>query len=460
MDRYRQNYWSLYYKFITDFQSLTYKGYQLNLLTHFPSLIRGNQALWLQFKESTFNKKFSYLVTQESEIQQIYNHALTLKCKKQSKKDATRPIVKWQDQLIRLPKNMLEEYFPSKKIMTVYTTRYEGASVYLEDYLVKEPLDAINKVHHQLESIFKRYKHDPVYNEISFQHMLRKKLAFVIRQIEMTEHFIQTVNPSCVIISSPNHFGRIAAFVASRYAIPTISLQHGIIGNEFGFIPKVATIDALYGRWEVDWYVSKGAVPSSLAIIGHPRFDQANEKPSITKQQLYDRLHLNTERKSMLIIVRGERQVHKWKLFIDKLKANMNLNIIVRDYKATETHPLVKQYPSVKSSEDIGLYDLLLHVDIVVSYQSTVALEAMLTNKPTFMMQSPLPSYSGYYNKLQPLVQSNPTKLAELVIQFFQKKSFQKYCKKVQMDFLQQAYPDRSSSSKRLVQLIEQIIQG
>ncbi|WP_411953831.1 hypothetical protein ACKXGF_11360 [Alkalibacillus sp. S2W] len=83
-------------------------------------------------------------------------------------------------------------------------------------------------------------------------------MSTAINQIEISNNMLKDIPTSCIVISSPNHFSRVLTFVATKRGIPTICTQHGIIGNEFGYIPKIADVDAVYGQYEMDWYKSLG----------------------------------------------------------------------------------------------------------------------------------------------------------------------------------------------------------
>ncbi|MFP3490959.1 CDP-glycerol glycerophosphotransferase family protein, partial [Staphylococcus sp. SIMBA_130] len=77
------------------------------------------------------------------------------------------------------------------------------------------------------------------------------------------------------------------------------------------FIPKIATIDAVYGNYEVEWYKRLGVAKKTVAITGHPRFDQAFQPSTVKKSTFYKQLGLDKNKKTIMIVVRGNRDIVK-----------------------------------------------------------------------------------------------------------------------------------------------------
>jgi len=93
----------------------------------------------------------------------------------------------------------------------------------------------------------------------------------------------------------------------------------------------------------------------------------------------------------------------------------------------------------------------------VVSYSSTVGLEAMLANKTVFILNEEFPGYSGYYNNLDEMVQTDPRKLGELIKKYFNDPNWHIDAQKKREEFLKYAYPDVSMSGERLKKLINRM---
>ncbi|WP_411953830.1 hypothetical protein ACKXGF_11355 [Alkalibacillus sp. S2W] len=160
-----------------------------------------------------------------------------------------------------------------------------------------------------------------------------------------------------------------------------------------------------------------------------------------------------------MVVVRGERHISKWETLLEKISASkeFEFNILLKDFTNTDTYELEKKFTFIKSTQSYGLYEALPHVDCVVSYPSTVGLEAMLVHKPLFIMQNKLLSYTGYFDRLGELVQKDPEKLADLIIKFFNEPKWTKEVSEIRVKFIEYAYPDLGLSSDRLLALINKV---
>lgn len=473
MNTYVKNYWSLYLDFLHDFRALTYKGFSLAYFVHFPSLLRSNTALWKDLYNEKFADRLNNKVEDRKEIQAVFDKFIQSH-KKPFIKNKHGKVAVVYDTILRLPERTMNGYFNKTNTLFVMAgsknnkktsnrseqqvkTLYDITVTYLSNYKM-EKRKAIIQLQNQAKSLFQTYKTNHVYQDKMFQGLLLKKIAEIVNRIEQSICFMGEVPVSCIVVSSTHSYiNRILALVAAEKGIPTICMQHGIIANEFGYLPKISTIDAVYGNFEVDWYRRIGVPKESLAIIGHPRFDQAFEAPTLSQRKFCKLLGLDKKKKTLMIVVRGNRDIAKWRTLIETISKKVSLNIVVKDFPSN-THALTSEFPFVYPTKSLTLYDILPHVDAVVSYPSTVGLEAMLANKPLFLLNKKLPSYTGYFNSLGELVQSDPKKLGEMIISYFNDTNWNQYVQKKREDFLREAYPDFSSSGERLKRLINKLI--
>ncbi|MDV2582907.1 hypothetical protein [Alkalibacillus haloalkaliphilus] len=235
-------------------------------------------------------------------------------------------------------------------------------------------------------------------------------------------------------------------------------MQHGIISSEFGYIPKIAQVDAVYGEFEKQWFQSKSVDPNSIEIFGHPRFDLLEEGAVVSKRNFNKKLKLSQRKKTILLVVRGKNQLTEWRQFINRLNRLGNYNILLRDFPNNSNHSLLSEFSHLKSTKGMSLYDVLHHADAVVVYSSTVALESMLANKQVFIFNRPFPGYIGYFDELGDLVHTSPKTLARAVHQYLNKTIKVNKINKKQVQFLKQAYPNKNKpSGVRLIKLIEQL---
>ncbi|WP_027963776.1 hypothetical protein [Halalkalibacillus halophilus] len=496
MDTQIKNYWSLYLDFLKDFEALTYNGYSIPyLFGHFYSFVSNNKTLWNALADKKFSKHLKIHVNDRKEVQDVFNQFTSKHRGSLKQKHKSGAVVFHQDKLLRISPLAIRRNFSNSNTMILQAgtnkskhsnkKKKQGKSRvisappagktkapvqtvpnkvfhhkfpirFLSNYKTATP-ESIAKVQNDARKIFHAHKNHPLYQDENFQTHFLRTIPEIINRLEQSRQFFNTHSVSCVVVSTTHgYISRILALVASSKGIPTICMQHGIIASEFGYLPKLATVDAVYGKFEVDWYKKIGAPKKSIEIIGHPRFDQAFERLTVNRLKFERRLGLNSNRPTLMIVCRGEQDIKLWRTFIETIKG-MKINIIIKNYPSKTAHPLTKEYAFVHSTEGYSIYDIFPHVEAVVAYPSTVGLEAMLAKKPVFILNNQVKGYTDYYLSLDRLIHSDPKVLGKLIRKHFSDPSFRNYARARQRRFLKYAYPVVTSSSERLKQLVTKL---
>ncbi|SHN07263.1 hypothetical protein [Gracilibacillus kekensis] len=493
MDTFLKNYWSLYMDFLDDFASLTYRGFSLVYFCHLPSYVLRNPALLKELEKEAYIKNVKKEVVYSKDIQDKFR-LFTEKHRVDSIKKHGKVAIT-VDKLLRFPKTNIHQQFssadtvlltnsaptkspeikqPAKRknkariinttiAKTKNTKKDKPTTVrniplyYLGDYHINVEKQ-IKEVQQAARKILSQNKSHHLYQNPTFQKWLLLTLASVITYMERTHQLLKKVNISCFVVSTTHSFiNRILAVVGSKQGIPTICMQHGIISSELGYIPKIATVDAVYGQFEKDWYQKLGAKPGSIEIVGHPRFDQMYNRSKVDQPNFIKRVGLNKDRKTIMIAVRGEEDLNKWRQFIQVLNNKQKCNIIIKNYPSSQPHPLTKEFTNVYTIKGFTLYDIFPHVDAVITYSSTVGLEAMLSECVVFILDKSFKGKTGYYRKLTPLLQYDPKVLAEQLSSYLTKPSYRNYAEQKRLQFLRHAYPSKKRSFDRLKQLIKRL---
>ncbi|QAS52156.1 hypothetical protein [Halobacillus litoralis] len=506
MNTFEQNYWSLYLDFLEDFKDLNYKGYSIAYLCHYRSLLNKDLKAAEGMAHPAFSKNLRNNVKNTSEVQAKFSAFKALHQKPLKKNTDGKVIFHDVYKLLRFPNETFAKYFDSKSILlfqergrakqrvsksktqpktskkkikknkkknpkkrtssTMKRTRrnVKGKQVvkqvsmtpnYFDSYQINNKA-AISKMKQKATGLINTFKGHPVYSDEIFRKRFFIQIAKIINRIEEAGKLFRSVPVTAVVVPSTHYpESRTLVMVAAAHGIPTICMQHGIISGEFGYLPKIADYDAVYGPFEVDWYRKNGISKKAMEIIGHPRFDMIHSAPKLNKEKLAQKLGAHPKKRNVLVIVRGNNQLKSWKKFLAKLRSNKNLNIIVKDFPNSKPHKLSKTHSSILSAHGCQLYDLIQFADVVVSYSSTVGLEAILAKKPVFILNEPFPGYSGYYTSLGKLVQKDPGVLAELVLDFFKSDQMKNYTYSKMNKFLAQSYSTKQSSGRRLADLIQ-----
>ncbi|WP_446852344.1 capsular polysaccharide export protein, LipB/KpsS family [Halobacillus faecis] len=460
------------------YKDLTYKGYSIPYLCHFKSLIKLCTKVKTGLDSKSFSKKLKYKIHKEKDFQKIFtDYKNSYKNKKRLHDPKGKIILYNAANLLRFPNNIVEENFPTKNTAFIHDRRpskekqkklekrqkqngkqnQQFSHYYLNEYNSGVNHE-IERVRLEANKISKTFTNHPMFNDEHFRNSFDKQIKGIVNRIEEAEKFLAQVPVSCLVFSSTHYYqSRTIAIVAAKKGIPTVCMQHSILASTSVYMPKIADIDAVYGPFDVEWYKSIGVSEDSLAIIGHPRFDNVKTPPSFTKKQIEDSLGLRKGKTNILITVRKQAHVKKWTELINELITDDNLNMIVKDFPSTAPHKLTKLHPNVFSAKNIPLYDLIQHCDSVVSYTSTIGLETILKNKPAYILATPSKFDTGFYDSLGESSQLDPKALAVVIKKSLKNKAYQKEILKKQRSFLSSNYPTAEPSGKRLLQIIKEL---
>ncbi|MFC4403911.1 hypothetical protein [Gracilibacillus xinjiangensis] len=501
MDTFQKNYWSLYLDFIRDFEGLIYRGYSLPYFCHLPSYLFPNTNLIQTLKKPEYSKNITNQLHFQKDFQKVFNQFVQSHTLKQPNKVKGKVVIHI-DKLLRFTTPAIMSHFDPKQTILLSNGKLSGkpaastaevkqakknskavplntvtihqskvknnhpANFKMTNKMVTLSLDNygrnidrdISLVQNEAVKLLKKYEGHHLYSNNAFKKWLVNNLKVVMLQIDATQRFLKHIAVSCVVVSTTHSYvNRILAVVAASKGIPSICMQHGIIASELGYLPKVATVDAVYGQYEKAWFLTHGAPEGSVEIIGHPRFDQIFQKSKVQRAVFQSKLGLDPKRKTVMIAVRGQEDIEQWRKLIQILSKNIALNILVKNYPSRSPHELTKEFPHVHSTMNYHLYDIFANVDAVIAYPSTVGLEAMISNKPVFILDKDVNGNTAYYQRLDHLMQKNTRELANQVVQYFTNPSAKKLADAKRLAFLQYAYNTEKKSMERLTGLIQRL---
>ncbi|MBN9654809.1 hypothetical protein J0K78_11080 [Halobacillus sp. GSS1] len=473
MDTFERNFWSLYKEFLEVFKDVKFRGISIPYLCHFRSLFTNHVELKKNLSSDSFINHLSYQVNDKKSFQKLFTEfkASHTNRKVPRNKDGKLALYNAAN-LLRFPSEIVIKYFKPEETFVIRDVRGKNTqktngipktaeglpAYYLIDYdeSIDDKVDAILK---QVATIMKKYKTHPLFGHVTFKDAFNNQVERIVHRIVESYNMISQLPISCIVFSSTHYYqSRTLAIVAAKHNIPTICMQHGIIGSENGYMPKVADVDAVYGQFEVDWFMGLGVSKESVRIVGHPRFDLINQSAKVTRQKVHEDLGIDGRKRTILLIVRGNAYMKYWRRLLKALEQWGPCNVIIKDQPPRTPHPLTDNFPFAVSSKNYHLYTLLPNVDAVVAYLSTVGLEAMIAGKPVFLMSTPAPTYSGYYDTLGQMIQDDPEGLAHIVHRYFNDQKFKKKVDSKSKKFLSYAYPNGETSGKKLTTLIQEMI--
>ncbi|GEL78488.1 UDP-N-acetylglucosamine 2-epimerase [Tenuibacillus multivorans] len=451
MNTYERNYWSLYVDFLTRFKSLTYQDYPIPIFSYFYERIKNIPKIQQQLKNESFLNNLEETIDYPTEIQEKFNSFI-----KPEPIEATDGIVVFHEPLLRLTPQALKRNFSGLDILLLRQKgRLKGAVPVdaLNRYSTASH-DLINQIKEDSYHLFSLHQKHPVYGQKAFQRALIQEIPIILNQIVAVEDFLSQHHVSCLVLGSTNQIeNRVLAMVGRQKGIPSIGLQHGVVASEFGYLPKLSTIQAVYGQYEVDWFKQKGVNEAEIKKIGHPRYDNMCNK-NLSKKEINKKLKIKHPRKSILIISHHEK-FQNMRLIIAELSKLTSYNLIIRPRgRSQELKTIIRDFPQVYVSTNVPLIELLHNADLVVSYESTVVLEALILNKPVFVWKNEYDSLTDYFEQLGDYYDQTE-QIVQRVMQFIKDPSNQSF-RRFRDRFLNEHYKlPLNQAGKRLKQLVQ-----
>ncbi len=466
---YLENYWLLFLDFIDLFHELIFEKIPLPLLSNFYQYI--DTDLREEMKKTSFKEHLTRKKITLNEIQPqfecwLHSFKQPAACRllDSSKCKPMKGKILLNLEYLRFSHNSFKVYDPEETIIFTQFKRKLGIPVHcIQDYKV-EVQDSIDKLVKRAESIFSPIQKHYVLQNDFFSHSFLNNIPKMVETIAAVRKYFQDNLISCVVVGTTEDLtSRILTMVAGEKGIPSICLQHGILGGEEAYLPVFATVEAVYGQYEKDWYRERGVSEEYIAITGHPRFDDIFDQNHMPKETFIMKYGLDAGKKHVLVATQHICS-SLCREFIDIAATIPGIEIIIKPHPWELNHGnyieeyknLENKYKSVKliAERGVNLYDLLSNTDVVIINASTVGLEAVLANKPLCIL------YEGsfkYYDRMGDFKFSNPAKLAEFIPRLLKDEELQEKSKAVNQEFLAYAYPQRLAGGC-LIEEINRII--
>lgn len=213
--------------------------------------------------------------------------------------------------------------------------------------------------------------------------------------------------PTTVLVtaSDTSFWGYCATVEARRRGIPSVTLQHGMMVGEAGYVPVVSSLIAAWGEASARWLRERGVPPEKIVVTGAPRLDGIVSGTRCPREVLAAGLGVDPGRRWVVLatnpipfernaalLATARKGVIDWgepAILLVKLHPSED----PAPYRsAIEGDPNVVVVPHGK----VDLYDLLAAADAVLTFHSSVGLEAMAFDRPVvsleaFGEENPLP---------------------------------------------------------------------
>jgi hypothetical protein len=240
---------------------------------------------------------------------------------------------------------------------------------------------------------------------------------------EAVDRAIARERPDVIVTASAAHpLGYAFAALAKRAGVPTVEITHGIPIMEYAYLPVRTDRVAVWGPAMRDWYVERGAEPARIAITGQPRFDGIRDaRPADGGTALRSRLGVPPAAGIVTLAtnpVSDQENARLLRAVLGAMRGFSEHHLVVKMHPAErgdiQRRVLAEEGAAASLVQDTGLYELIAISDVVLTYHSTVGLEAMILDRPVVVINlSGLPDPAPYVERGAAVGACSETELGE-----------------------------------------------
>jgi len=293
------------------------------------------------------------------------------------------------------------------KIFERYIKKNYPVSMFFEFKIKKDMRKIIIKDQKKFMGIWnkliknKEFKNKFIYRNIFFWDITKEKLTYfwtkrfiwAIKNIETIKQIIQKSNVKTTLIW--NDFlepGRTMVSVSNQLNISSILIPDGIYAGRIRVGERLyADKVVVWGQATKDRLIKWGNPKSQIFITGNPEYDKIinlktdskenKEKAIVFATQMvdyYSSMNIDTNEEIINVLYAAIKKIPNTK-FIIKVHPGEN----IKKYKALIKS---KNYKNIEIIKKTDLFVLLKKCSILITHISTVALEAMILDKPVIIM--------------------------------------------------------------------------
>lgn len=206
-----------------------------------------------------------------------------------------------------------------------------------------------------------------------------------------------------VLRNEQREFEKCLLFAARDEGVSTLVIQHGIVAEKNGSEILLSDRYATWGIATEQQHIQYGNVPEVMIVVtGNPNFDSLIQwQPKETKHELFRKFKFDDKKGIVLFVTQQVNKSSSYRSFdlfhaecLELLKVmkdfpNYQLVVKVDPYETIDPYwEYIKYFskldPHLKAFalKKVNIYTLLFYSDVVITLDSTAALEAMLFYKP------------------------------------------------------------------------------
>jgi len=278
-----------------------------------------------------------------------------------------------------------------------------------------------------------------------------------------------------ITLDDSQQIGRIATVLCNKRKIPTIvslnnnlNIFHDKKRNwEVFFLHKIyADKFAIYGNFSKQLCLNHNIDSSKLVITGNPRYDELFRRKIISEQKniLITLSGIASTGWSTFfstsLILKYEKMFREVLKSLSKYDKNITIKLHPTQDPVIDVQGIVNEIlPHAKIYKNANTYDLISQSDIVISAPSSVITEALILDKPVFLIKFLADDSGTPYEKYNAVLTTESINEIDLKIkQILFDKEIRDMLKKGRREFLEDALEYQGESSQKIIQLMKSMI--
>ncbi len=292
------------------------------------------------------------------------------------------------------------------------------------------------------------------------------EFVFVIKEFEK---LFSKKRPKAVVLWSDYvAFERICAIIARRQGIPSLVVQHGMFGSDEvnkdwigGFVPLTANKIAVWGPRDKRDIVKRGVSGSRVLVTGAPRMDPMH-KMCFDREKFRKRIGLKPDEK-MILLAPPPSKFKYWTMLettLEAMKRFPGYRLVVKVHPCVEKEDYLeisgKQSKGIIVLKDVGLHKLIDISSAVITYDSSLAVEALALGKPVILIKNIDPWY--LYDSTDAVFKTHTPKELEEALEMALKKENREMRERTQNFVYDCLFKQDGKAGQRVVEAVKQMI--
>jgi len=242
-------------------------------------------------------------------------------------------------------------------------------------------------IQNKIELVIKDLNAPPAYKKILMIMFMEQTQLY-----QSWFNFFSLLKPKCVITESDRYPSTVPIIIAAKnFNIKTYSLMHGVIFDIYAYLPMVADYLLVWGELQKRHLVEFGGDPETIIPVGAPQLDEKISGDISSVKRMHK---INPEDTVVLLATNNLNPALIKKLteiFCEAISQVKNVKGLVKLHpseKISSYEEFILKYPGINfySKDDLSFNDSFLLSDIICTYSTAFAFDAIIKNKPLIII--------------------------------------------------------------------------